>query len=120
MKKSKAPSGAIRPFGWGDKIGYALGDMGCNFSFQLVSTFMQLFYMQYIGIPTEAYEAIIIISKVFDAINDIIIGNLVDTKKIGKKSKYMPWILLGAIGIVFFTVMIFAMQKKSPRISGVI
>ena len=98
----------LRPFGWRDKLGYAMGDMGCGFSFQLVATFMQLFYMQYIGISEEAYAIIIILSKVFDAINDIVIGNLVDTKKIGKKSKYMPWILIGAVTLVIFNVMIFA------------
>ncbi len=98
----------LRPFGWQDKLGYAMGDMGCGFSFQLVATFMQLFYMQYIGVSEEAYAIIIILSKVFDAINDIVIGNLVDTKRIGKKSKYMPWILIGAVTLVIFNVMIFA------------
>ena len=58
MSSSKAPANAIRPFGWADKIGYSLGDMGCNFSFQLVSTYMQLFYMQYIGVGEEAYAII--------------------------------------------------------------
>ncbi len=98
---------SIRPFGWQDKLGYAMGDMGCGFSFQLVSTFMQLFYLQYIGVSAGAYAIIILISKIFDAVNDIVIGNLVDTKRIGKKSKYMPWILLGGVILVFFNVMIF-------------
>ena len=104
----ETPKNAVRPFGWRDKLGYAMGDMGCGFSFQLVSTFMQLFYMQYIGIPDTAYGVIIILSKVFDAINDVVIGNLVDTKKIGKKSKYMPWILLGAVTLIVFNIMLFA------------
>ena len=103
---------SIRPFGWQDKLGYAMGDMGCGFSFQLVATFMQLFYLQYIGISTDHYALIIIISKVFDAINDIVIGNLVDTKMIGKKSKYMPWIIAGGITLVVFNVMIFAPVKS--------
>ena len=98
----------IRPFGWRDKLGYAMGDMGCGFSFQLVSTYMQLFYVQYLGLPNEYYAIIIILSKLFDAVNDVVIGNLVDTKRIGKKSKYMPWILLGGMGLVLLTVMIFA------------
>ena len=101
----------IRPFGWRDKLGYAMGDMGCGFSFQLVSSYMQLFYMQYIGIPESAYFVIIILSKVFDAINDVVIGNLVDTKKIGKKSKYMPWILIGAVTLIAFNIMLFAPVK---------
>jgi GPH family glycoside/pentoside/hexuronide:cation symporter len=112
MSNVNAPKNAVRPFGWQDKLGYAMGDMGCGFSFQLVSTFMQLFYMQYIGIGEEAYAIIIILSKVFDAINDIVIGNLVDTKRISKKSKYMPWILLGGVTLVIFNVMLFAPVKN--------
>lgn len=99
---------SVRPFGWQDKLGYAMGDMGCGFSFQLVSTFMQLFYLQYIGVKAEDYAIIILISKAFDAVNDVVIGNLVDTKRIGKKSKYMPWIILGGLTLVVFNVMIFA------------
>ena len=98
----------IRPFGWRDKLGYAMGDMGCGFSFQLVSTFMQLFYLQYIGIKAEDYAIIILISKAFDAVNDVVIGNLVDTKRLGKKSKYMPWIIAGGLILVIFNVMLFA------------
>ena len=112
--KVKKQLGEIRPFGWQDKLGYAMGDMGCGFSFQLVATFMQLFYLQYIGVTPESYAVIILISKIFDAINDIVIGNLVDTKKIGKKSKYMPWILLGGVALVFFNVTIFFPVKSLP------
>ncbi len=104
----------IRPFGWQDKIGYAMGDMGCGFSFQLVSTFMQLFYLQYIGIKAADYAVIILISKIFDAVNDVVIGNLVDTKRIGKKSKYMPWIIAGGLILVVFNVMIFAPVTSLP------
>ena len=104
----------IRPFGWQDKLGYAMGDMGCGFSFQLVSTFMQLFYLQYIGIRAEDYAVIILISKAFDAVNDVVIGNLVDTKRLGKKSKYMPWIIAGGLILVIFNIMIFAPVTALP------
>lgn len=114
MKKSELPANGVRPFGKLDKLGYAMGDMGCGFSFQLVSTFMQLFYLQYIGITTDDYAAIILISKLWDAVNDVLIGNMVDTKRIGKKSKYMPWIILGAVTLVIFNVMIFAPVQNFP------
>lgn len=99
---------AVRPFGMRDKLGYAMGDMGCGFSFQLLSTYMQLFYCQTIGIKPEHYAAIILISKFWDAINDVLIGNMVDTKRISKKSKFMPWILMGGVFLVGLTVMVFA------------
>jgi GPH family glycoside/pentoside/hexuronide:cation symporter len=73
---------------------------------------MQLLYLQYVGISTGHYAIIIIISKVFDALNDIVIGNLVDTKRLGKKSKYMPWIIAGGITLVVFNVLLFAPVKN--------
>lgn len=97
----------LRPFGMRDKIGYAFGDMGCNFSFQLVSSYMYLFYTQCIGLNSKHWAWIIIVSKVWDAINDVIIGSMVDRTHIGKKSKFMPWIAIGSVGLVVFSIMIF-------------
>ncbi len=107
-------SSSVKPFGMMDKLGYAMGDMGCGFSFQLISTYMQLFYCQLIGISTAHYAAIIFISKFWDAVNDVIIGNLVDTKRISKKSKYMPWIIMGAVALIGLTIMIFAPVGNFP------
>lgn len=103
---------AVRPFGIYDKLGYAFGDFGCNLSFSLISNYMFLFYTQCIGLSTSHWAWIIIVSKVWDAINDIVIGSLVDRIQIGKKSKFKPWITIGSFGIVVFTVMIFAPVKN--------
>lgn len=97
----------LRPFGMRDKIGYAFGDMGCNFSFQLVSSYMYLFYTQCIGLSAANWAWIIVVSKVWDAINDVLIGMLVDRKRISKKSKFMPWITIGSFALVVFSIMIF-------------
>lgn len=103
MEKQKT----LRPFSMRDKWGYAFGDLGCGLSFSLVSTYMLLFYTQYIGLETRHWEWIIVVSKAWDAVNDILIGNMVDRKRISKKSKFTPWILIGGVGLVFLTVMIF-------------
>ena len=103
MKEQKA-----RPFGIRDKLGYALGDCGCNFSFQLVSTYMLLFYTQCVGLKTTDWAWIIIVAKVWDAINDVLIGNMVDHIHIGKKSKFMPWITIGGVSLVVTTILLFA------------
>lgn len=97
----------LKPFGMRDKIGYAFGDMGCNFSFQLVSSYMYLFYTQCIGLSAKHWAWIIVVSKVWDAINDVIIGNMVDRTQIGKKSKFMPWISIGSVMLVAFSIMLF-------------
>ena len=107
---------ALRPFGMRDKIGYAFGDLGCGLSFSLVSTYMLLFYMQVVGISAKSWAWIVIVSKVWDAVNDILIGNMVDRKRISKKSKFMPWVLIGSVGLVVLTVMIFSpVQSFTPN-----
>ncbi|MGN0529014.1 MAG: MFS transporter, partial [Eubacterium sp.] len=108
------------PFGMKDKIGYAFGDMGCNFSFQLVSSYMYLFYTQCIGLSAGDWAWIIVVSKVWDAINDVLIGNLVDRKRISKKSKFMPWIAIGSVGLVVFSIMIFTPVQDFSKIGKII
>lgn len=103
MEKTKK----LRPFGMIDKVGYAFGDLGCGLSFSLVSNYMLLFYTQFIGVSTQNWSWIIFVSKVWDAINDILIGNMIDRVRISKKSKFMPWIIIGGVGLIALTVMIF-------------
>ena len=98
----------IRPFGITDKLGYAFGDFGCNLSFSLISNYMFLFYTQCIGLTTSHWAWIIIVSKIWDAVNDVLIGTLVDSVRIGKKSRFKPYISIGSFGIVILTVLIFA------------
>lgn len=115
-KQSTVP----RPFGMRDKIGYAFGDLGCNLSFQLISTYMYLFYTQCIGVSAEHWAWIIIVSKIWDAVNDVLIGRLVDSKRIGTKSKFIPWILIGGVGLVALTVMVFTPIQSFPQTAKII
>ena len=94
-------------FGWRDKIGYAMGDFGCNMSFALISSYMADFYTQYIGIPAAAWAVIIILTKVWDGINDPIMGGIMDNVRIGKGSKFKPWIKIGSIGLVVSGALVF-------------
>lgn len=110
----------LRPFGMRDKIGYAFGDMGCNFSFQLVSSYMYLFYTQCIGLSAKHWAWIIIVSKVWDAVNDVLIGSLVDRTRISKKSKFMPWISIGSVGLVVFSIIIFTPVSNFSQIGKIL
>jgi Na+/melibiose symporter and related transporters len=95
-------------FGWRDKIGYALGDFGCNLSFSLIGTYMLDFYTQFIGLEDWQWTIIIILTKIWDGINDPIMGALMDAKRIGSgKSKFKPWIRIGSIGLIFTYALVF-------------
>lgn len=96
-----------RPFGKRDLFGYAMGDFGCNMCFALVTNYMMLYYTQYIGLKMTDWAWIIIVGKIWDAINDPIIGSLVDNTRIGKKSKFMPWISIGSVALIVTTTLTF-------------
>ena len=98
----------VRPFGIRDKIGYALGDLGCNLSFSLISAFMLDFYTQYIGIPGAIWAVIIIVTKVWDGVNDPIMGGIMDSVRIGRSgSKFKPWMSIAAIGLTVTGALVF-------------
>ena len=82
----------IRPFGIRDKVGYALGDFGCNMSFAFINNYLMIFYVTCMGIRPEHFAIIILLAKIFDAINDPIIGGLCDSAKPGKEGKFKTWI----------------------------
>lgn len=48
--------GNVRPFGMADKIGYAFGDFGNDFTFMLSSMFMMKFYTDVMGVAPESWE----------------------------------------------------------------
>ena len=82
----------LRPFGMRDKVGYAFGDFGCNMSFAFINSYLMLFYVTCMKIDPKHFAVLILLGKIFDAINDPIIGGLCDATKPGKDGKFKPWI----------------------------
>ncbi len=82
-KEKKAPlldANGKRKFGIRDSVAYAAGDLGCNMSFALKGTIMPLFWTQVMGLSAW-YSLLIVILQVWDAINDPLIGSIVDADK---------------------------------------
>ena len=66
----------VPKFGWKDKIGYALGDFGCNLSFVMQSSFFMVYYVTVLGINPAHYGLLILLTKLWDGVNDPLIGSL--------------------------------------------
>ena len=89
-----------RKFGIRDKLAYAAGDAGCNLSFGLKST-VQTFWLVFMMMETGLFSILLLIVQAWDAINDPLIGSLIDgDKRKYKLGKYKTYILIGAIGLV--------------------
>ncbi|MBE6655574.1 MAG: MFS transporter [Ruminococcaceae bacterium] len=100
MKKTPAlDSTGKRPFGIRDSVAYAAGDLGCNMSFALKGT-MSIFWTQFMGMDLW-YALLLIVVQVWDAINDPLIGSIIDSDKRNyKKNKFLSYIWLGSIGLI--------------------
>lgn len=84
-------------FGIRDKLAYAAGDLGCNMSFGLKST-VQTFWLVYMFMETGLFSILLLLVQAWDAINDPLIGSLIDNdRRKYKLGKYKTYILIGAI-----------------------
>ena len=87
-----AETGKRVPFGLKDKLAYAAGDFGCNMSFALKS-YLTIYWTQYMGIDSVLLAGPLIVVQVWDAINDPLIGTIVDADRHQyKRNKFLAYI----------------------------
>ena len=101
MKKlPQVDANGKRKFGMRDCLAYAAGDLGCNMSFALKGTIMPLFWTQVMGLNAW-YSLLIVILQVWDAINDPLIGTIIDSdRRKYKRNKFLQYIWVGSIGLI--------------------
>ena len=98
-KQPKLDANGHRKFGIRDSVAYAAGDLGCNMSFALKST-MSIFWTQFMGMDLW-YALLLIVVQVWDAINDPLIGSIIDADKHNyKRNKFLTYIWAGSIGLI--------------------
>jgi glycoside/pentoside/hexuronide:cation symporter, GPH family len=85
------------------KLAYGAGDLGPAITANILGVFLLLFFTNVAGLNAGLAGSILLISKVWDAINDPIVGMLSDRTQ-SRWGRRHPWMLFGAIpfGIFFF------------------
>lgn len=87
-------------FGMRDKLAYAAGDFGCNMSFALKGT-VQTFWLVYMMMETGLLSLLLLVVQIWDAINDPIIGSVIDADRHAyKHGKFKTYIFVGACGLL--------------------
>ncbi len=84
---------STRPFGWKDKVGYMIGNVGNDFTFIFASLFLQVFYTDVLGIDAALVGTMFLVSRVIDAFTDTAMGRIADKTKATKNGKFRPWLL---------------------------
>ena len=100
-KPVKLDARGYRKYGMIDNLAYAAGDLGCNMSFAL-KTYLMFFWTQFMGMDATLYAGLILVVQVWDAINDPLIGTIIDNDKrtTYKRGKFLAYVWLGSIGLL--------------------
>ena len=115
-KPFKLDANGYRKFGVRDRLAYAAGDLGCNMSFALKGT-VSVFWTQYMQVSLEAMAVLLLIVQVWDAINDPIIGSMVDAdKKTYKRNKFLQYVWVGSIGLLVAGAAMFLPFPNAPMV----
>ncbi len=88
-------------------VGYTMCDFGNNLAFCVMSSYLSIYCSDIIGMSGIAITAIMVIARVWDAINDPMMGFLAQRKKPGKGGKYRPFILIGGYPLAISAVLVF-------------
>ena len=110
-------------FGMRDCLAYAAGDFGCNMSFALKGT-MAIFWTQFMQMPSVLYAGLLLLVQVWDAINDPLIGTIIDHDKRTsyKRGKFLAYIWLGSLGLLVAGAMCFIpfVKDATDVIKGIV
>jgi sugar (glycoside-pentoside-hexuronide) transporter len=96
-----------KELGFASVLGYGCGSVGKDLCNGVVQSFLLLFWTDYFGIPASAAAVIFIAAKVWDAINDPMMGAIADRMPITKIGKYRPFVLFTSIPLAITNVLLF-------------
>ncbi len=109
-----------KKFGIRDSIAYAAGDFGCNMSFALKSTLI-IFWTQFMHMDSALYALLLLIVQAWDAINDPLIGSLIDSdRRRYKRNKFLAYIWAGSIGLLVAGALCFVPWQGAPQAAKII
>lgn len=94
-----------------ERFSYGCGDFGCNIIYTAMSAFLMLYYTDYAGVSALAVGTIMMMSRVFDGISDIIMGVIVDRTK-SKFGKARPWLLRMCVPFAVSGVLLFSVPAS--------
>jgi len=99
-----------------ERLSYAGYFVGQNIAFMFVLSFLTLFYTDVVGLSTGAVATLFLVARVWDAINDPILGAIVD-RTTPKKGKFKPWISATIIAMPVATILVFWNIKGSGTVN---
>ncbi len=89
-----------------EKLAYGLGDTATNLIYMMITMYLMYFYTDVFGLAAGVVSILFIIGRVWDAVNDPIMGLIADRTHT-KWGSYRPYLLWMALPTAIFAVLLF-------------
>lgn len=96
-----------------EKIGYSLGDAASNIYFQTFVVFLPIFYTDVFGLSAAAMGTMLLVTRIFDAVNDPLMGMVADRTNT-RWGKFRPYIAALAVPLAIGGILAFTTPDFSP------
>lgn len=90
----------------GEKLAYALGDLGSNFVWTFCSSWLTMYYTDSVLLAAGLVGTIMLILRLFDGVSDILFGVLIE-KTHTKIGKARPWFGCSIIPLVVIQILVY-------------
>ena len=98
---------------WLEKISYGVGDLGFNFYWANIATYLMIFYTDVFGISPAAAGTMLFMIKMVNAFTDPMIGALADRTST-RFGKFRPYLLWMALPLAVTGVLTYSTPSLSP------
>ena len=88
-------------------LAYSMGEVGCQMSWYMINTYLTLFYTDIVGLSASAISLIMLIARVWGAVNDPMMGNIADRTNT-RWGKFRPYLFFAPPVLAVFNILTFA------------
>lgn len=97
-----------------EKVGYGLGDTASNLYWKTFETFLMYFYTDVFGLAAKSAGTMMLVTGIWDAVNDPIVGYIADRTKTAW-GRFRPYLLWMAIPLAITGVLTFYTPDLGPN-----
>lgn len=98
-----------------EKVSYGLADTPMNISNGLVFSALTFFYTNYVGVPAATVGLVMLLSRFFDGISDLLMSFIVN-KTSSKHGSARPWILWVSVPYGLSMILLMTVPKGSEQL----
>lgn len=85
---------------------YSFGEIGCQFSWGMINTYLTIFYTDVVGLTAAAISFIMLVARIWDAINDPMMGVIADRTHT-RWGKFRPYLMFAPPVLAVFNILTF-------------